>query len=116
MAEVGDFFAVVEHFTDFIDGGFGVAAVEKELHDFLIGAAVQGAFEGGDGGGDAGVHVGESRGGHAGGECAGIEAMLGVENQGGVEDADQGLCGLLPVSMWRKFAAMERFGCGSIGF
>ena len=75
--------------ADFLDGGFGVAAVQKKLHDFLIGPAVERAFEGGDGGGDARVHVRQRRGGHAGGERAGVETVLGVEDQGGIKDADE---------------------------
>ena len=69
------------------DGRFGVAAFQQQCHDFLIGPAVQRAFEGRDGGGDGGVHVRQRRGGHAGGECAGVEAVLGMQHQGGIQHA-----------------------------
>ena len=57
------------------------------LVDGFVRAAVQRALEGADGGGDGGVHVAERRAGDDGGERRSVHLVLGVEDQGDIEDA-----------------------------
>ena len=98
MAEAGDFFLLGEHLFHVLDwvGARFFDGVE-EAHGGLVGSAVEWAFEGADGSGDGGVDVGEGGGDDARGEGAGVELVVGVEDEGDVEGAGGGGGGLLAV-------------------
>jgi hypothetical protein len=72
------------------------ADLAEHLHGGLVGAAVEGALEGGDGAGDGAVHVGECAGDDASGEGAGVVVVLGVEDEGDIDDAGFFVGGLAP--------------------
>ena len=98
VAEAGDFFLLGEHLPDVLDWvGAGLVDGVEEAHGGLVGAAVQWAFECADGSGDGGVDVGECGGDDAGGEGAGVELVVGVEDECDVEGAGRGVGGLLAV-------------------
>src|SRR5262245_16838584 len=81
VAEAHDFFLLGQGVAD---PGFGTvrcADFVENIHRGFVGAAVERAFEGADGGGDAGMQVGEGRYDTAGGESAGVEFVLGVEDE-----------------------------------
>ena len=60
----------------------------EHVHHRLVGAAVQRSFERADRGGDGAVGVGQGGGDDAGGEGGGVEAVLGVQDQRGLERGD----------------------------
>src|ERR1700736_1667885 len=94
VTEAGDFFLLGEHLPDVFDRvGAGFFDGIEEAHGGLVGSAVKGAFEGTDGSGDGGVDVGEGGGDNAGGEGAGVEFVVGVEDESDVEGAGGGVGG-----------------------
>src|SRR5205823_5724892 len=84
----------------------------EEVHSGLVGSAVERAFESADGTGDGGVDVGESGGDDAGGEGAGVELVVGVEDEGDVEGAGGGVGGLLAVEHPEEVGRVREFGIG----
>ena len=98
VAEAGDLLLLGEHLLDVLDGvGAGFVDGVEEAHGGFVGSAVERAFEGADGAGDGGVDVGEGGGDDAGGEGAGVELVVGVEDERDVEGAGGGVGGLLAV-------------------
>ena len=95
MAEAGHFYFVGEIGFHFGDGVVGRFRFEQHLDDCFIGAAVERAFEGTDSRGNGGVDVGKSGGGDAGGEGGGVQLVIGMEDEGDIEDALHDLVGLL---------------------
>ena len=76
-------------------GAAGAADLVHHVHDRFVGAAVQRALKRADGGGDGTVEVGKRGGDHAAGEGGGVEAVLGVQDQRGLERCDDGRVGEL---------------------
>ena len=66
----------------------------EHVEHILVGTAVQRAGQGADRRGHHRVGIGEGAGGDAGAEGAGVEAVLGVQDQAGIEDAGRQGIGL----------------------
>ena len=98
MAESGDLLLLGEHFLDVLDwiGALGLDGVEQ-AHRGLVGAAVERTTERADGAGDGGVNVGERGGDDARSEGAGVEFVIGVQDQRDVEGSGGCFGGLLTV-------------------
>ena len=105
MAEADDDFLALDAGAD-----VGLGLVRRfvallHLEGDLVGAAVLGPAQCADGAGDAAVHVGAGAGDDAAGEGAGVELVLGVEDQRGVHGGDPALLGLLAVQQVQEVAA-----------
>ena len=74
---------------------------------------MQRAFERADGAGDGGVHVGQGGGDDAGGEGAGVELVVGVEDERDVEGAGGGVGGLFAVEHPEEVGGVRE---GAVGF
>ena len=113
VAEAGDLLLFGEHLADVLDGvGAGFVDGVEEAHGGLVGSAVERAFEGADGAGDGGVDVGEGGGDDAGGEGAGVELVIGVEDERDVEGAGGGVGGLLAVEHPEEVGGVREGGVG----
>ena len=113
MAEAGDLFLLGEHLADVLDWvGAGFVDGVEEAHGGLVGSAVEWAFEGADGSGDGGVDVGEGGGDDARGEGAGVELVVGVEDEGDVEGAGGGVGGLFAVEHPEEVGGVRESGVG----
>ncbi len=113
VAEAGDLLLLGEHLADVLDGILaGLVDGVEEAHGGLVGSAVQRAFEGADGSGDGGVDVGKGGGDDARGEGAGVELVVGVEDEGDVEGADRGVGGLLAVEHPEEVGGVGERGVG----
>ena len=111
VAEAGDFFLLGEHLADVLDGvGTGFVDGVEEAHGGLVGSAVEGTFEGSDGTGDSGVDVGEGGGDDARGEGAGVELVVGVEDERDVEGSGGGLGGLFAVEHPEEVGSVREGG------
>ena len=78
--------------------GFDVVDAADGLegdHHLLVGAAVQRALEGADGRHHAGIDVRHGRHGGAGGKGGGVDFVIGVEDQGDVEELGELRVGVL---------------------
>ncbi len=93
VADAHDFFLTFEFSFDEGIDVIEFADVLEHVDDAFVGAAVEGAFESSDGGGDGGVHVGECGDGDACGEGGGVHAVVGVKDEGDVEDFGGGIAG-----------------------
>ena len=114
VAEAGDFFLFCEHLADVFDGvGSGFVDGVEEAHGGLVGSAVEWAFEGADGSGDGGVDVGEGGCDDARGEGAGVELVVGVEDECDVKSASGGIGGLFAVEHPEEVC---RVGEGGVSF
>ena len=114
VAEAGDLFLAGEHAADVLDGvGAGFVDGVEELHGGLVGAAVEGTLEGADGAGDGGVHVRQGGGDDARGKGAGVELVIGVQDEGDVEGVLVAVCGgLFAVEHPEKVAGVGEGGVG----
>ena len=96
-----------------LDGIFaGLVDGVEQVHDGFVGAAVQRALERADGAGDGGVHVGERGGDDARGEGAGVELVVGVQDERDVEGLGGGLGGLLAVEHPEEVGGVGERGVG----
>jgi len=113
MAEAGDFFLFGKHLPYVLDGiGAGLVDGVEEPHGGFIGATVEGAFEGADGSGDGGVDVGEGGGDDAGGEGAGVQLVIGVEDERDIEGIGGSVRGLLSVEHPEEVSRVGERGIG----
>src|SRR6185437_12348780 len=98
VTEAGDFFLALQH-SAYVRDGIFLRLVDRveDAHDGFVGSAVQWPLQGADGAGDGGVHVRKRSGDDTRGEGAGVELMVGVEDEGDVERASGGCRGLFSV-------------------
>ena len=87
--------------------GFRFVRIPVALLDLvrdLVGAAVLGAAQGADAAGDRAIHVGAGAGDDAAGEGAGVELVLGVQDERGVHRPYPGGLRLLAVKQMEVMA------------
>ena len=98
VAEAGDLFLVCEHLFDVLDGvGTGFVDGIEQAHGGLIGSPMKGTFKSADGTGDGGVDVGQRGGDDARSEGAGVQLVVGMEDERNVEGACSGFGRLFAV-------------------
>src|SRR6202051_4623058 len=113
MAKGGYFFLLSEHLLHVFDWiGAGLFDGVEEAYGGFVGSAVERAFECTDGAGDGGVDVGEGGCDDACGEGAGVELVVGVEDEGDVEGAGGGVGWLFAVEHPEEVGGVREFGIG----
>src|SRR3981189_2102109 len=110
MAEAGDLSPLGLQWLDVSDWvGSGFFDGIEKAHRGFVGSAMEWALEGANGTGDGGVDVGEGGGNDAGGEGAGVELVVGVEDERDVEGAGGGVGGLLAVEHPEEVGGVREF-------
>jgi hypothetical protein len=86
VAEAHDLLAALERVAHVCGRVVGRVDLEQHLHDLLVRAAVERTLERADRGCDGGVHVRHGAAGDAGGERRRVHAVLGVQDERGIDD------------------------------
>ncbi len=103
MAEPRNAFASVEFLREVLVYGLVfVADVEQHLHDVLVRASVQRPLQRADCACDGAVYVALGGGDHAAGERRRVQAVVGVQQEHGVEHV-----GALPVGLFARHHVQE---------
>src|SRR5262245_33073634 len=95
MAKAHDLLLVAERPANVLVRALGLADLQQHAHNRLIGATVQWAFERSDRRNNRRVQVRQRRGGDPRRESRGVQAMVRVQDQTGVEYFSRLWIGLL---------------------
>lgn len=110
VTDTHDFFLTLkfpfDEGVDFIE----VADVLEHVDYAFVGAAVEGAFQGSDGSGDRRIHVGKGGNSDASGEGGGVHTVVGMEDEGNIEDARRGVAGDLTVNEIKEMLSLTEIG------